>query len=108
MQRTAVTLAGFLALLACDGHDVHDHPRAISSAELYRLHCAGCHLEDGSGVFLRGAPPLSQTALSYAELVDRILGHAREGQTRMPVFATMPRGEAERIAVHVRQKLVAR
>ncbi|MFO1116135.1 MAG: cytochrome c [Beijerinckiaceae bacterium] len=47
---TRLALAGLLSLLA-------PFARADSAANLYLLHCAGCHLTDGSGSKIGRVPP---------------------------------------------------
>ena len=93
------------ALAACSGTDDHVHPQLVDGEQLYDFHCAGCHRGEGEGIFLLGVPPLKYTTLSYRELVSRIRGHAREPGSRMPRFTTMPKAEAEAIAIYLRRRL---
>ena len=94
-----------MALLACSEHDAHEHAADSTGEQLYGLHCAGCHQGAGEGEFLKGVPPVRYTTLTYQQMVDHILGHARIEDSRMPTFSQMPRAEAEAIAVYVRQRL---
>ena len=98
-------MAVLLLAGGCAGPDDHDHPQLRTGQQLYEHHCGACHQGGGDGAFLRGVPPVRFTTLTYAELVDHIRGYSRPTGTRMPLFSTMPREEAEKIAIYVRQKL---
>ena len=89
----------------CAGPDDHDHPRLQTGEQLYLHHCGACHQGGGDGVFMRGVPPVRYTSLTYRQLVDHIRGYSRRQGSRMPVFSTMPKAEAEKIALYIRRKL---
>jgi mono/diheme cytochrome c family protein len=98
-------MAVFL-LMGC-GRDVHNHPELTTGKQLFEHHCAECHQESGEGAFLRGIPPVIYTAMTYRQLVGYIQGHGRPDGTRMPTYESMPREEAEKIAIYVRRRLKA-
>ena len=101
MRRIVISLASVL-LAACGGPD----PVGLERGEdLYRALCADCHRGAGDGNFLKGVPPIRYTSLDYRELVELIQGHGREQDSRMPVFADLPRAKAEAVAVYVRQHI---
>ncbi|MCB1772563.1 MAG: cytochrome c [Gammaproteobacteria bacterium] len=95
-------------LLAGCGEDGHDHPEISTGRELFEYHCGECHQETGEGAFLRGIPPVVYTTMTYRQLVAYIRGHGRAEDTRMPAYSSMPKAEAEKIAIYVRRKLKAR
>jgi mono/diheme cytochrome c family protein len=97
----------FAGLAGCgDGH--HEHPELTTGKQLFDHHCAQCHQESGEGAFLRGIPPLIYTTMTYRQLVDYVQGLSRSDHGGMPTFPTMPKAEAEKIAIYVRRKLKPR
>jgi mono/diheme cytochrome c family protein len=93
-------------LLGC-GQDAHNHPELTTGKQLFEHHCGECHQASGEGAFLRGIPPVIYTTMTYRQLVDYIQGHGRPEDSRMPAYDSMPRDEAEKIAIYVRRKLKA-
>jgi len=98
---------GALALTGCGGPDEHDHPELTTGKQFYDRHCASCHKVTGEGAFLASVPAVTKTDLTAADLAARILGHGREGDEKMPSFASMPSAEAEAIATYVLGELAA-
>lgn len=106
MRSVALTMAA--AVLVGCGQEDHDQRQGWSGQQLFEHHCAKCHQETGEGAFFRGIPPLTYTTMTYRELVDFISGHGRSEDTRMPVYESMPKAQAEKIAIYIRRKLKAR
>jgi len=100
-QRSPGLLLLTLILAGCSA-DEHDHPQLVSGKQLYDYHCAGCHREDGSGLFLKGVPANRDTDLSAWQIIHKVK-EGEQGDSRMPVFARMPQEEATRIAVYLKQ-----
>lgn len=105
MRLFTVTLMCTGVLIACGGHDDHEHPQLKSGADLYNHHCAACHQGSGDGTFLKGVPPVRYTTMTYRQMVNYIQGHGRAEDSRMPTFSAMPKHEAEAIAIYVRRQL---
>mgnify|MGYP001810231498 CR=1 FL=1 len=100
-----LTILAAIWLAACGNPDAHDHPELKTGEDFYRHHCAACHRGLGKGDFLKGVPPAVYASLDAESFIARILGHQRPATTRMPIFATMPRAEAEAIAGYLRANL---
>lgn len=100
-QRLPGLLFLTLILAGCSA-DEHDHPQLKTGKQLYDYHCAGCHREDGSGLFLKGVPANRDTDLSAWQIMHKVK-EGEEGDTRMPVFARMPEQEATRIALYLKE-----
>lgn len=105
MRLLPTVLCGATLLTACSGQDDHDHAQLKGGRQLYDYHCAPCHQISGEGAFLRGVPPVKFTTMTYQQLVDYIRGHGRAEGSQMPRFSTMPKAEAEAIAVYIRGQL---
>jgi len=95
-------IVGF-TLAGCSKHrDQHDHPDLSTGEALFNYHCAECHGEDGTGRLVKGTPANILTRKGYQEIVNFIIGDT-EHTRKMPVFATMPRVEAGKIATYLLQ-----
>ena len=88
----------FLIVTACND-DAHNHPSIKSGQALYEYHCAGCHRQSGKGNFLKGIPANIGTGLVEWQLVHKM--KQGESNTKMPVFKTMSKGEATKIAEYI-------
>lgn len=98
-----------LVVFAGCGHDDHHgHPGLTTGKQLFDHHCAQCHQETGEGAFLRGIPPLVYTTMTYRQLVGYVQGISRTDHGGMPAYPSMPKAEAEKIAIYVRRKLKSR
>ncbi len=93
-------LISALMLSACS-QDKHNHPQLSSGKELFNYHCAACHGEEGTGQFLKGVPANIATSKSQTEIMLHIKKGSESGSTAMPVFATMPDAEAQKIAAYL-------
>ena len=102
-MRYPILMVAVMLLAACG--DDEQAARLTSGKALYEHYCATCHRETGGGSFIRGAPPINATTLSYGELITRILGHQRPEDSRMPRFDHLSRAQAEAIAVYLRRDL---
>ncbi len=90
-------LSAFLLLIACD-KDQHNHPNLLTGKDFFNSHCAGCHNNDGTGLFLKGAPANISTNKNISELIRYIKEGDQHGHSKMPVFKTMSDKEANKIA----------
>lgn len=95
-------LLPFLFIFACS--DNHDHNKQLTGKELYKIHCANCHKESGTGKFLKGVPPSKYTQLTPQELIKKIT-QGETNKSKMQIFNTMPKEEADKIAIFVIHEL---
>ncbi len=84
--------------------DNHEHKANISGEELYIEHCAGCHKASGEGKFLKGVPSNKYTHLTAEEIIDKITGNGAK-KTKMKIFQSMSKEEAQIIALYVKNTL---
>ena len=99
--RLLVCLTAGFALASCSkDRDVHVHPNLLTGEELFNFHCAECHGEDGTGRLVDGTPANILTGKDVEEIVRYITADTGGGR-KMPVFAEMPKSEAEKIAEHL-------
>lgn len=96
-QALAATLIAALAAGCGAGRDDHDHAELTTGEQLFNHHCAKCHGEDGTGRLVDRTPANILTRKDAEGIVDYLLTDTGNGR-KMPVFATMPRGEAYEIA----------
>ena len=71
-------------VIALSGRD-HDADLAAAGAEYYEIHCAACHMEDGSGMTALGAPALNDAVWLYGGDREQILA-----QIANPRHGVMP------------------
>lgn len=90
-----------LALTSC-GRDKHNHAPNMTGKQLFKHHCASCHMETGAGNFLKGTPANSGTELSVIQIMHKMV-KGQNPDTRMPSFPNMPEEEASKIAAYLRQ-----
>ena len=89
------------ALLACSpDRDNHEHPNLKTGEALYKHHCAECHCEDGTGKLVDRTPANILTGKDLQGIEDYIISDTGWGR-KMPVFTTMPRSEAKKIAAYL-------
>lgn len=89
------------AVLACaPDRDNHDHPNLKTGQELFNYHCAECHGDDGTGKLVDRTPANILTGKDLQEIEDYIISDTGRGR-KMPVFASMPRPEAKKIAAYL-------
>ena len=67
---------------------------------MYKHHCAECHGEDGTGKLVDRTPANILTGKDLQGIEDYIISDTGRGR-KMPVFATMPRSEAKKIAAYL-------
>ena len=96
-----IGLLSGVALAGCSkNRDHHDHPNLATGEALFNYHCAECHGEDGTGRLVDRTPANVLTNKNTREIVRYIVSDTgKDG--KMPVFASMPRAEAEKIAAHL-------
>ena len=100
LYATVCAIAG-MGLAGCSkNRDHHDHPSLTTGKELFDYHCAECHGEDGTGRLVDRTPANILTRKSAQEIVNYIVSDTGQGR-KMPVFATMPREEAAKIAAYL-------
>jgi mono/diheme cytochrome c family protein len=88
-------------LIACTpDRDNHDHPNLKTGEELYEHHCVECHGEDGTGKLVDRTPANILTSKNLQGIEDYIISDTGRGR-KMPVFASMPRSEAKKIAAYL-------
>jgi mono/diheme cytochrome c family protein len=90
-----------LMLVACND-DAHNHPSLESGQQLFDYHCAGCHHKNGNGNFLKGIPANIGTGLVEWQLVHKM--KQGESNSKMPVFKSMSKQEAAKIAEYITSK----
>lgn len=105
MRPIHVAILSASLLAACGQPDDHEHPQLTTGRQLYLHHCAPCHRDEGTGSFPRGVPGLKDMSMTYRQMTDHIRGKGRAPASRMPEFSTMPKAEAEAIAVYIRSRL---
>ncbi|MDT7042778.1 cytochrome c [Candidatus Nitronereus thalassa] len=88
-----------ISAYGCSGEQ-HDHPDGTTGEQLYNLHCAECHREDGTGILFDSLPANILTQKSPEEIVRYITTDSNH-QRLMPAFKTMPSEEAELITQHL-------
>jgi mono/diheme cytochrome c family protein len=89
------------AVLACSpDRDNHDHPHLKTGQELFNYHCAECHGDDGTGRLVDRTPANILTSKDLQGIEDYIISDTGRGR-KMPVFASMPRPEAKKIAAYL-------
>jgi mono/diheme cytochrome c family protein len=97
---TACLFVG-VALAGCSkDRDHHDHPNLTTGEALYKYHCAECHAEDGTGRLVDRTPANILTTKDMQGIMNYIISNTGQGR-KMPVFATMPRSEAAKIAAYL-------
>jgi len=94
-------LLAIVGMAACTkNRDQHDHPNLTTGEELFNYHCAECHAKDGTGRLVEKTPANILTHKDAEGIVNYIITDTGMGR-KMPVFATMPRGEAYKIAAYL-------
>ena len=93
-----ILVAGTLS--ACSNRDSHDHPELKSGEALFNHHCAECHGKDGTGMLVDKTPANILTQKDAQGIVNYIRTQVREDR-KMPLFNSMPAGEAALIANHL-------
>ena len=89
------------AMVGCSkDRDHHDHPNLTTGEELFEYHCADCHGDDGTGKLVNSTPANILTRKDRQGIVSYIKSESRQGR-KMPVFATMPTAEANKIAAYL-------
>ena len=86
-----------LFLAACN-NDQHNHPALKTGKDFFNYHCASCHNEDGSGMFLKGIPANIATSKNKIEIILHIKEGSHANHAQMPVYSNMPDQEARKIA----------
>ena len=99
-QTILVILFLLSTLTACSSNDNHDHPALKTGKDLYNLHCAECHGEDGTGRLVDRTPANILTQKRQQEIIDYITTEV-DSTRKMPVFSNMPRSEASKIAQYL-------
>jgi len=90
-----------VAVLACSpDRDSHDHPNVKTGEELFNYHCAECHGADGTGKLVDRTPANILTGKDLGGIEDYIVSDTGRNR-KMPVFASMPRPEAKKIATYL-------
>ena len=102
LWNTLIILLCFLGVIACS--EQHQHDANLSGQQLYDLHCASCHQASGKGKFLKGVPPSKYTLLTTDELIEKITQGSQQ-QSKMEIFESMSKDEAEKIADYVKYTL---
>jgi mono/diheme cytochrome c family protein len=92
---TVTTMAG-----CAKNRDHHDHTDLTTGRQLFNFHCAECHGEDGTGRLVDKIPANILTTRDVEGIESYIVTDTGKGR-KMPVFATMPRGEAHEIAEYL-------
>ena len=101
LLRCPVALVMAAVLIACTpDRDNHDHPNLKTGEELYEHHCVECHGEDGTGKLVDRTPANILTSKNLQGIEDYIISDTGRGR-KMPVFASMPRPEAKKIAAYL-------
>lgn len=90
-------LISLLTLLAACNKDRHNHPNLRTGKDFFNHHCASCHKEDGSGLFLKSVPANIASNKNQTEIIFHIKQGNQNGSTNMPVFRKMPDEEAKKI-----------
>jgi len=93
-------LAGMVLGSCAKNRDHHDHPDLTTGEQLFNYHCAECHGKDGTGRLVDRTPANILTRKGEQEIVNYIVSDTGQGR-KMPVFATMPRSEAAKIAAYL-------
>ncbi len=97
-----LSLVAFSALAGCQKHDQPVQVVGVDGAELYKLHCVGCHGVDGKGD-RQGANPKMRLASSLAWDSARWSKFVLDGHGQMPAFRTkLSAEELEAVQQHVR------
>lgn len=99
--RIGLILFLVLMLVACND-DAHNHPSLESGQQLFEYHCAGCHHDNGKGNFLKGIPANIGTGLVEWQLIHKM--KQGESNSKMPVFKSMSKSEASKIAEYITSK----
>lgn len=98
----ALVLLVFSALTGCQKHDQPVQVVGVDGAELYKLHCVGCHGVDGKGD-QQGAKPQMRLAPSLAWDSARWSKFVLDGHGEMPAFrAKLSTEEMEAVQQYVR------
>ncbi len=98
----AYVMLGVVVAACSKGIDNHDHPGLTTGEQLFNYHCVVCHADDGTGRLVDGTPANILTAKNMQGIMDYIISDTGQGR-KMPVFATMPRAEAAKIAAYLIQ-----
>lgn len=94
-------MVAVIVLVGCSkNRDNHDHPDLRTGEQLFDYHCAECHGDDGTGKLVDSTPANILTRRDVQGIVRYIRGDAWQGR-QMPVFATMPVAEANKIAAYL-------
>jgi len=96
-------ISALVTLLGCSDNN-HEHKAGITGKELYKEHCAACHKANGEGKFLKGVPPNKYTNLTTEQLIERIINNS-DNKTKMKIFKSMSKQEAQSIALYVKSTL---
>jgi len=80
--------------------DNHDHPELKTGKQLFDFHCSVCHGVSGKGKFIEGIPANALTKKNRMQIIQKI--QSGDGtKSKMPVFKTMSKDEANRIVDHL-------
>ena len=91
-----------VSLTACNSkRDQHDHPELKTGKEFYNFHCASCHNEDGSGIFLKGIPANIATDKNKNEIILHITEGSSPKKSKMPIYRNMPDREVKKITEYL-------
>jgi len=99
MKQMLCGLIAAVSLFACSARDRHDHPDLLTGEQLFNHHCEECHGVDGTGKLVEQIPANILTRRDLNGIVAYITTPVNH--KKMPVFKTMPRAEAEKIARHL-------
>lgn len=107
-QKWSLVVPGIMMLMsaflleACN-KEQHKHPELRAGKALYNYHCAACHKENGTGMFLKGIPANIATDKNQTEIILHIKKGSQSSKSQMPAFSDMPDGEAYKIANYLLQ-----
>lgn len=95
-----IMFSAFMFGCSDSNSDLHNHPKNITSKQLFENHCAICHHSAGNGNFLEGIPANRDTKKSAHEIVNFLRAH-RKPESGMPSFENMPTEEAYKLAIYL-------
>lgn len=101
-QAAFIAVLSFPMLSGCSNRDDHDHPSLKTGEALFNHHCAECHSEDGTGKLADRTPANILTRKSRQGIVNYVT-RGSNPERKMPVFSSMSRSEAGKIASHLLQ-----